>query len=184
MPAPRPADIASKLSAYARLLRGMSSAAATPAIIAIAMPSGRAMVCDATSNGNDRCRGAERAEQRRQPGEQNDGSPTPDAIGQHRKRQRDQHADAHGGTAVALALSVDAEAVGREVRRLREQRVGECGRTRLRSPAAPGVRTCRSLRWSGGDHHDCAASSGCVACELRGASAARRASRTKGRCSR
>ncbi|CAB4812594.1 unannotated protein [freshwater metagenome] len=52
-PAPIPEAIANRLSAYARLLRGMSSAAATVASIDRARPNGRAMVCEPVSTQND-----------------------------------------------------------------------------------------------------------------------------------
>ena len=52
-PAPSPLAIASTLTAYARLLRGISSAATTATRKSSASPSGRPIACVATRNGND-----------------------------------------------------------------------------------------------------------------------------------
>ena len=51
-PAPRALAIASRLTAYARLLRGISSAATTAIMKSRARPSGRPIACVATRSGN------------------------------------------------------------------------------------------------------------------------------------
>ena len=130
IPAPSPLAIASTLTAYARELRGISSAATTATRKSRASPSGRPIVCVATRIGNVGATAPAAATSGAAKPTATITRAPPDAVGEGGDRQDEDDAGAHDRAGDADAGVADAEVVGGELDGLREQRVDERRRHR------------------------------------------------------